>query len=152
MFEILTNDYGYQLLNIDINGDLYTDESIGECDPIMETPIFENEMYRISFSPIDNKDIILCYRIYKKDSEVYHICRVSFFEDKYIDSKMNTFRLDEYELFLFNQILSSYGTITEALEKYNYEMQLCSGDFDNLQEIWRPLTFDDVKQNYLLSM
>lgn len=151
MYEMLTIGDS-QLLNLDINRDLYTDESIGEYPPIMETLIFENEIYRISFSPLDNKDEILCYRIYKKDTEVYHVCRISFFEDKYIESKMNTFRLNEFELYLFNQILSSYGNMTKAIESYNLEMQkvLAFGDFDNIKEIWKPINFDIVRQSYLL--
>lgn len=145
-----------RLWNIDINRSFYEDSTIGELGIEYEFVILENELYRIVIEPLDS-DYIAGYKIYKKDKEIYDICRISFFEGKYIETQnSNKFSLNPQELFMFNQIIDSPNVMRTVLDTINNEVSLLifedetqnvrNNDYKKLSRLWQPISLDQIKQ------
>lgn len=144
-----------RLWNIDINRSFYEDSSIGELGIEYEFVILENELYRIVIEPLDS-DYITGYKIYKKDKEIYDICRISFFESKYIETQnSNKFNLNPQELFMFNQIIDSPNIMRKVLDIINNEVSMLifedetqgvrNNEYEKLSKLWQPISLDQIK-------
>ena len=103
-----------------------------------------------------DSDYIVGYKIYKKDKEIYDICRISFFEGKYIETQnSNKFSLNSQELFMFNQIIDSPNIMRNVLDTINSEVSMLifedethdvsNNDFEKLSRLWQPISLDQIK-------
>lgn len=149
-----------RLWNIDMNRSFYEDYSIGELGIEYEIIIFENDLYRFVIEPLDSNEV-LCYKLYRKDKEIYDICRISFFSNSYIEtSSNNTFRLNNEELFLINQIIDSPTIMNKVIETLNNSVYslvfdtngsevVRNNDYEKLSNLWNPI---DVSQIHLYQL
>lgn len=149
-----------RLWNIDMNRSFYEDYTIGELGIEYEIIIFENDLYRFVIEPLDSNEV-LCYKLYRKDKEIYDICRISFFSNSYIEtSGNNTFRLNSEELFLINQIINSPTIMNKVIETLNNSVYslvfdtngsevVRNNDYGKLSNLWNPI---DVSQVHLYQL
>lgn len=146
------------LWNIDINRSFYEDFSIGEFGIEDEVVILENDLYRFTLEPLNSEEI-LCYKIYKKDKEIYDICRISFFKESYIESNVgNSFKLNQNELFFFNQLIDSPTVMLSSLEDINNNVSdmvfeedenhnlVRNNKYEKLSKLWNNISLDQILQ------
>ena len=124
-------------VNYIYNNSIYTDKSIGEIDTGYEIDVFENDIYKIMVVPTIDVQHLLEIKIYRKNSEIFEICRLDFFKNQYINSSYNkSFRLNSYEIDLINKSTHSNIYMDKILNRINLQLAVLSNSyeiFSNLQ-------------------